>query len=140
MRMNTHGKESRCEGRIRHAPSLGWRQARGGERQLVDLKAQVGTEMITITSSPLDESGKRADSWHLPKEPEENTGTDGAGHEPPAQAGEPFRGGAVAAIASPPQPGIRRDGIAAAEAAGGLPEGRAGAGMAVGTVPAAAGL
>ena len=39
---------------------------------LVDLEAEVGTgagsQTITITSSPCDELGKQADSWHLPEE------------------------------------------------------------------------
>lgn len=44
-------------------------KVRGGDRQLVDLEADLGgEEKLVITSSPLDESGKFPDSWH-PVEP-----------------------------------------------------------------------
>jgi len=51
----------------KHAPAevTGVRKGAG---DLVDLEAEVGGEMVTITSSPLDESGKKPDSWHLPEE------------------------------------------------------------------------
>jgi hypothetical protein len=40
---------------------------RGGDR--VDLEADLGgSEPLVITSSPRDDSGKQADSWHLPEE------------------------------------------------------------------------
>ena len=38
--------------------------------KLIDLEAQVGEELVTITGSPLDETGKMPDSWHLPEEAE----------------------------------------------------------------------
>lgn len=36
---------------------------------LVDLQAEVNGETVTITSSPLDETGKKPDSWCPAEEP-----------------------------------------------------------------------
>jgi|WetSurMetagenome_2_1015567.scaffolds.fasta_scaffold1418085_1 hypothetical protein len=48
----------------KHAPAKVTKVGKGG---LIDLEAELVEETIVITSSPFDETGKRADSWHLPE-------------------------------------------------------------------------
>lgn len=49
-----------------HAPAKCIKVHKAGNR--IDLEAQVGEELVVITNSPLDETGKLPDSWHLPEE------------------------------------------------------------------------
>jgi hypothetical protein len=64
----------------KHAPAVVTGVKSAG---LIDLEAEVGGQTVVITSSPLDEQGKRPDSWHYPEEEAEARAA-----EQPAGAGK----------------------------------------------------